>query len=129
MKKVILIIFIGFSSQIIGFSQTTVSLRLPNNCDITVTSSDISLKDYNDLILSPNPSNGYFELKTYYSDIIGLANINIYSSNGLLVYVEKIYCNGFGLVKKLRLNSIAPGNYILYFQTDKDVRNVKLIIK
>lgn len=111
-----------------GFCQSTVRLKLPDNCDASITSSTNVTDNSEGLVVSPNPCKGNVELRATYRDVIGKITLKIYSSTGRMVYSENLYCSGSKLLKSMKAGFLSAGNYVLYFQTTKDCRSVQLII-
>lgn len=109
-------------------SQTKVVLALPNNCNNPSTNVK-TVNEQNNLSVFPNPNKGNFTLNINFKSSINNAFILIFDTKGKCLYSEQIYCKSEKLVKKLNLQFLASGVYIVKVKnTQKEVTS-KLIIK
>lgn len=83
-------------------------------------STSIENENLVNIIISPNPSQGLFEIKNIEE---GIYTYSIYNTNGTLIEKER----QLGYKHTIDLSRYNPGIYILNISTEKNLQNFKLI--
>lgn len=107
-----------------GFNHNTYyinkySLELPEIPD--------TLEYYNNLLIYPNPSNGFFNIK--YKDISpNQIILNIYDIKGKHLFSKSYLCSDNNLIENINISTLANGLYLLKVHYANTVIYRKLII-
>jgi hypothetical protein len=96
----------------IGHSQTTVTVVLPAPCS-ALENDEFKKHDSIDLIIAPNPNDGFFSLGIYSSKELDNLTIEVASVNGNKVYSEGIYCSANRCIKTLDLSALPKAIYFI----------------
>jgi hypothetical protein len=100
---------------------TTLQFSTPLNTTITLSSDDF-VKNENNLIVSPNPSNGMIEFSNDF--VTKLKSIKIFDNLGRLVQSANTFNNN-----SINLKEFENGIYYIEFATDKEKISKKILIK
>lgn len=130
MKKILIAVLSLLLFSNFAHSQTKVKVLLPDNCAANTTDIEtITIEKSAKLLAFPNPSNGNFSVEVNSPKSIGKATITIYSTAGLIVYLETIFCNSNKYIKPLHLTNLKSGVYFINFTFNDNRISSKLIIQ
>jgi hypothetical protein len=79
------------------------------------------------LIISPNPSNGSFQLQL--DGVNGATNIVIYDLTGKIIYEQVLQTNNAKLVKEINMTEFPAGLYFVRTKSGNDVVNKKIVVE
>jgi hypothetical protein len=99
----------------------TLNFSTPLNTTVTLSSDDF-VKNENNLIVSPNPSNGMIEFSNDF--VTKLKSIKIFDNLGRLVQSANTFNNN-----SINLKEFENGIYYIEFATDKEKISKKILIK
>jgi hypothetical protein len=130
MKKITLLLFIISSINTSAYGQITVKLALPNNCyfDINTHLSVDNDSELSNLKVIPNPNTGSFTLDFSQQGVLGKLFVVIFDTRGKIVYQETIFSDSNSIVKKISLNDLLPGIYLLEVKNNHQASITKLVI-
>lgn len=108
-----LFLFVGYS----GISQSQLFFTIPD-----CTSSGVNDISSSDVLIYPNPGNGYFHLST--GDILGTLKVTIHSSNGMQIAEFKNVSGNLDL----DLSQACSGVYFVRIESSANVKIERITI-
>lgn len=130
MKKIAITLF--FCSTVIYISsQSMVKLKLPDNCNTqkVITTENLATDKVSALELFPNPNSGIFTLSISFNKKLDKATITVYDAKGKVVYTELVFSDSNILIKKIKINGLNTGTYIIEVKNTQRLSTTKLVIK
>lgn len=129
MKTVFMSFMISMISLSFVYSQTSVSLKLPNPCT-SVGIQEIGITyDGLDFTMSPNPTEGLVSLRISSKETLGKIMIEIVSLKSENLLSEQVYCSSNICIKTIDLSNISKGIYVISVIGDNHKQTGKLVIK
>lgn len=124
----ILFLVCTFSAFING--QIRIKLVLPDNCYVDFTKQLIiqSGGEALTMSISPNPSTGTFTLKLSNSNVLEKIIISIYDTKGNIIFKEIVFSDSNNIVKKICLNDLSNGIYVLEAKSNDQTSYSKIVI-
>jgi hypothetical protein len=108
--------------------QTTVTLMLPDNCNVS-TGVEKPIKTFSGMLnITPNPNRGSFYLYAEFKSEIGKLSISISDLNGQEVYSERMYCDSKMFVKQVDAGMLPAGTYVVKLEAKETSLFGKMII-
>lgn len=129
MKKTI--IFLLFSVIVTTYvsGQISVTLDLPNPCNSVNIDTPEKETDALGFSIIPNPNDGEFILNISSKEVLGKVSIHILGIRGDRIFSEEIYCKSMSCIKKISLDYLSKGIYIISVNGEKYKKTGKLVIK
>lgn len=128
MKKIIFIALLVTATNLL-MAQTVITVDLPYPCSIvSVEKETLNPMVEFDLIVSPNPNDGWFTLSITGNEVIGKAKIQLFNTHGVCVLKEEIYSGNEKCIKQIGTGKLPPGLYSLTVDSDKKTKTVKVLI-
>ncbi|MBL0341091.1 MAG: T9SS type A sorting domain-containing protein [Bacteroidetes bacterium] len=85
------------------------------------------LIDANNILITPNPSNGVFEVQ-FNPTTPGTYTLQVMNATGQIVYTEELKDVKSNFFKKIDLSNLASGNYMLNLSGNNVQLKKKLLI-